>query len=227
MTKPDWELRITSEVSHGSFLGIGAPEAWADRLDTPLDPKYPARHSIWTPVADVMQERLYQKGMLRLDTSRLYIRNAASESFKLPMTEEQIRLPVEALRKLLDKYKPSLVLTFGVSVFMIALFAADESPLKLFKTTKLLGEKFRNRIEKYNENGVNIIPLLHVSISREKFLEAHRDFVGAYGNTPLNYFDYVGVELADLLLARLLDRPIWIMYLCLVRPMIILESLLS
>ena len=113
-------------------------------------------------------------------------------------------------KQILNKYKPSIVLTFGVSAFMLSLLATGESPQKLFKTTKLLGEQFRSRIDKYSDHKVNIIPLLHVSIARGRFLEAHRDFVGASGQAPPNYFDYVGTKLADLLLAKLPDKPIWI-----------------
>ena len=186
------------------LIGDSPPEAWADKLDTPLDPRHPARHSIWTSVADPMQDRLYTQGKLRLDTSRLYIRNA------MLSLDEQTQLSQERLKKLLDKYRPSVVLTFGASAFMIALPASDETPQKSYKTTKLLGEQFRSRIEKYDEHKVNIIPLLHVSIARGKFLEGHRDFVGPHGSMPPNYFDYVSTKLADLLLAQLSDKPIWI-----------------
>jgi len=41
------------------LIGDSPPEAWADKLDTPLDPRHPARHSIWTSVADPMQDRFY------------------------------------------------------------------------------------------------------------------------------------------------------------------------
>ena len=186
------------------LIGDSPPKKWVDKLDTPLDPRHPARHNIWTSVADPMQDRLYRQRGLRLDTSRLYIRNA------MLSLDEQIQLSGPRLKELLDKYRPSLVLTFGASAFMIALFASGEVPQKLYKTTKLLGEQFRSRIEKYDENNVNIIPLLHVSIARRWFLSAHRDFVGTYGSMPPNYFDYVGIKLADLLLAKLHDKPIWI-----------------
>jgi len=186
------------------LIGDSPPEAWADKLDTPLDPRHPAQHNIWTSVADPMQDRLYRQGKLRLDTSRLYIRNA------MLSLGEQIQLSGPRLKELLDKHRPNVVLTFGASAFMIALFASGEVPQKLYKTTKLLGEQFRSRIEKYDEHKVNIIPLLHISIARRWFLSAHRDFVGPYGSMSPNYFDYVGIKLADLLLAKLSDKPIWI-----------------
>ena len=192
------------------LIGDSPPEAWADKLDTPLDPRHPARHSIWTSVADPMQDRLYRRGKRRLDTSQLYIRNAMSKPLTGRGISEFLRLSEESLKEMLSNYQPNILLTFGVSAFMITLFASGESPQRIYDTTKLLGEQFRHRIENYDNNGVNIIPLLHVSISRGKFLEAHRDFVDGYGDTPSNYFDYVGTDLADLLLVKLSDKPIWV-----------------
>ena len=192
------------------LIGDSPPEAWADKLDTPLDPRHPARHSIWTSVADPMQDRLYRQRKLRLDTSQLYIRNAMNQPLATPIINEQTRQSQEALKELLGKYNPRIVLTFGVSAFMISLLASSEVPQRFFKTTKLLGEQFRSRIKNYDDHKVNIIPLLHASIARYRFLEAHRDFVGASGQVPPNYFDYVGTTLADLLLAKFSDKSIWI-----------------
>lgn len=186
------------------LIGDSPPEAWADKLDTPLDPRHPARHSIWTSVADPMQDRLYRQKKLRLDTSRLYIRNAKSQPL------ERTHQSQATLKELLNKYKPSIVLTFGVSAFNITLLASGGTSSIFANSVRLLGEQFRSRIEKYDDNKVNVIPLLHVSIARGRFLESHRDFVGVYGNTPPNYFDYVGTNLVDLLLAKLSDKPIWI-----------------
>ena len=186
------------------LIGDSPPENWVGKLDAPLDSRHPARHNIWTSAADVMQDRLYRQEKLRLDTSRLYVRNAMIN------LGESLQSSGARLTKLLDRYGPNLVLTFGASAFMIGLFASGEVPQKLYKTTKLLGEQFRGRIEKYDEHKVNIIPLLHTSVARRYFLSAHRDFVGPYGSTPPNYFDYVGIKLADLLLTKLHDKLIWI-----------------
>lgn len=128
----------------------------------------------------------------------------------MSQAEEQTKISIEILKILLDEHKPSIVLTFGVSAYMTALFASGESPQKIFQTTKLLGEQFRNHIENYHHDKVNIIPLLHVSIARRHFLEAHEYFVDGHGSVPSNYFEYVGVELADLLLARFSASPIWV-----------------
>lgn len=185
------------------LIGDSPPEKWADKLDTPLDPRHPARHNIWTSVADSMQDRLYRQGRLRLDTSKLYIRNAKNQPL------EQTHQSQAILKELLDKYKPSIVLTFGVFAFNLTLLASGDIPSIFANSAGLLGEQFRSRIKNFNDDKVNVIPLLHVSIAL-KFLESHRGFVDTHGNTPLNYFNYVGTKLADLLLAKLSNKPIWI-----------------
>jgi hypothetical protein len=186
------------------LIGDSPPDRWADELDTPLDPRHPARHNIWTAVADPMQDSLYRQSKRRLDTSELYIRNAKNQQL------EEVPQSQEILKELLNKYKPSIVLTFGVFAFNTTLWASGEVPSVFADSAKLLGEQFRSRIEKYDERKVNIIPLLHISISWGKFLPAHKGFVDVYGQTPPNYFDYVGTKLADLLLAELSDKKIWI-----------------
>lgn len=45
---------------------------------------------------------------------------------------------------------------------------------------------------------VNLVPLLHISISYGRFLESHRDFCGGDGK---NYFELVGARIGDLLIA--------------------------
>jgi len=192
------------------LIGDSPPEKWANRLDSPLDAKHPARHNIWTSVADSMQDRLYRQGRLRLDTSRLYIRNASDRPMTIANYQNQMQLSQKILKKLIERHKPKIVLTFGIYAFITTLLASGELPQKFFKTTKLLGEQFRSRIKNYDDHKVNVIPLLHVSIARGKFLESHRDFVGIDGKIHPNYFDYVGEKLADLLLANFSDKPIWI-----------------
>ncbi|MFA5077956.1 MAG: hypothetical protein WC541_00550 [Dehalococcoidia bacterium] len=191
------------------LIGDSPPKTWVHKLDTPLDPRHPARHNIWTSVADPLQDRLFRQSKLRLDTSQLYIRNAFDDPFDTS-TQEQKEISQGTLKDLINKHRPSLVLTFGVFAFMQTLYAASENPQKLYKTTALLGEQFRDRINNYDDCKVNILPLLHASIARGRFLEAHRDFLGVEVKICSNYFDYVGHELADLLLARFIDKSVWI-----------------
>jgi len=195
---------------HIWLIGDSPPKNWADKLDSPLDARHPARHNIWTSVADSIQDRLYRQRKLRLDTSQLYIRNTATQPLTKSTIQAQTQHSQKILKELIDKYKPKIILTFGVFAFKTTLLASGESPQK-FKTAKFLGEQFRSRIKNYDDHKVNVIPLLHVSIARRFFLEAHRDFIGSERETHSNYFDYVGEKLADLLLANFSsDKPIWV-----------------
>src|SRR4030065_460436 len=55
------------------------PAKWEARLSTPLDPRHPTRHNIWTPVLDEMQDGIYRASRQRIDTSGIYVRNALAE----------------------------------------------------------------------------------------------------------------------------------------------------
>lgn len=192
------------------LMGDSPPEAWMDKLDTPLDPRHPARHNIWTSVADIIQDKLYRQRKLRLDTSRLYIRNVMNKPLNKPITNKQMHLVQNELRRLFNKHKPIIVLTFGVAAFAMSTEAAGDIPPVFAKSARRLGEQFRSCINNFSDDKVNIMPLLHVSIARGKFLSAHRNFVDTYWHEPPNYFDYVGTKIADLLLTKLSDKPIWI-----------------
>ena len=62
------------------LLAESNPTRWQADLEAPLDPRHPARHSIWTSVADVVQDRVYRECGLRVETGALYIRNAVENS---------------------------------------------------------------------------------------------------------------------------------------------------
>ena len=62
-----------------SLLGDSNPRGWQNALKTPLDPRHPARHSIWTSVLEVIQDRVYRESRQRVDTVSIYIRNAVGD----------------------------------------------------------------------------------------------------------------------------------------------------
>ncbi|XUX00065.1 MAG: hypothetical protein TUN42_09240 [Dehalogenimonas sp.] len=190
------------------LIGDSPPDRTADRLESPLDPRHPARHNIWTPVVDTLQDRLFREKKLRLDTSRLYIRNAFSQP-----AANVAPLSKEILKDLIVKYHPTLVITFGTDAFKMVGLACDDPdrmPFSVIKNeTEILGEQFRRRIKKFRENDVNILPLLHISIALN-FLDSPHYFIGVSGTEFPNYFDYVGNAIADLLMKKLLNKRIWI-----------------
>ncbi len=198
------------------LVGDSPPKNWDQELETPLDARHPARHNIWTSVADYMQDVLYREKSLRLNTANLYIRNAISKVELKPGKEElswpRLQEEIESWNDRLQKYKPRAVLTFGAFAFELLRRAEKEEPPRPFGNwgTRELGAAFRERLRLYNPLQVNVVPLLHVSIARGRFLHSHRYFVGGEGSSEPNYFDYVGNKLAILFMQHMAKEKIWI-----------------
>ena len=199
------------------LIADSEPKSWHGLLLTPLDPRHPARHSIWTSVLDYMQEMLYRLERLRFASDRLYITNAVKQPEHKPIAtavDWPASLQEEScsLGEKLSHFRPKVLLTFGAFAFEFVRRACGEAVLFPFGhwTTRRLGEEFRKRLALYDSTRVNILPLLHVSISRGRFLESHSYFVGDVGKEPANYFEFVGTELAQLFLRQRKHLPIWV-----------------
>ncbi len=193
------------------------PRNWHQQLSTPLDPKHPARHNIWTSVLEYVQETVYKQEKLRFNARSLYIRNAVTnpdekpEGVRLNWSQE-LRDKIDALRTDLVHFRPKVILTFGAFAFEFVRRACSEEPIYPYShwSTVELGNEFRKRIALYDVSKINVLPLLHVSISRGRFLESHKYFVGEETKELPNYFEYVGDKLAKLFLQRLALEPIWV-----------------
>jgi len=195
------------------LIADSEPQKWQSKLDLPLDPRHPARHNIWTPVLYYLQDYLYRNGKLRLDTENLYITNAVKNPECKPkgtdlQWSKELQNRIKKLRTNLSNAKPNILLSFGAFAFEILRRTHGEEPKKYIHWgTRELGTEFRKRVNEYDSSQINIIPLLHVSIARGRFLESHKYFVGEEKG---NYFKFVGIELAELFLERLATKPIWI-----------------
>lgn len=199
------------------LIADSEPKNWHSLLATPLDPRHPARHSIWTSVLHYMQDALYRKAKLRFDERQLFIRNAVKDPDSKPDGEmedwaSELQEQAYQLGETFATFNPRVVLTFGAFAFEFARRAQDEEPSQHFTywTTERLGQQFSRRISNYDMSKTNIVPLLHVSISRSRFLQSHDHFVGDRMEKPVNYFEYAGTELANLFLTKLIDEPVWI-----------------
>ena len=193
------------------------PKNWQELLLTPLDPRHPARHSIWTSVLNYVQETLYTHDRRRFATDTLYIINAVKNPDDKPKATDVdwpdgLQKKTHSLRDRLLNFKPKIIITFGAFSFEFVRRACDNEFAVPFGkwSSKRLGEEFKKRVELYEPSRINILPLLHVSISRGRFLESHRDFVGEGGKEPANYFEFVGTKLASLFLKEAEKLPIWI-----------------
>ena len=103
------------------LIGDSPPENWKGRLSAPLDPRHPARHNIWTPVIDGIQDCVFRAERLRVDTDRLYVRNAIHDSRSKVSDRcrdwSVLREEIGELRGLMELYRPPLVFTFGAFAF--------------------------------------------------------------------------------------------------------------
>lgn len=199
------------------LIADSEPKHWQGLLLTPLDPRHPARHSIWTSVLDYMQETLYRQEKRRFASDQVYITNAIKNQDSKPVAMAPvwpagIQENIRSLGADLSHYRPKVVLTFGAFAFEFVRRACGEEASFPFGhwTTKRLGEQFKKRVRTYDSARFNVLPLLHVSISRGRFLEGHRYFVGEEGKEPANYFEFAGSELAILLLRYCDKLPIWV-----------------
>ena len=113
------------------------------------------------------------------------------------------------LHELLHKHRPALVFTFGSFAFEFTNRSLHMSDVKAYTywTTERLGDQFRARIRNFALRHVNVLPLLHTSIARGKFLVSHKYFTRDENG---NYFDYVADKVSALLLENKCDLPIWV-----------------
>ena len=196
------------------LVGDSNTKNWADQLGTPLDPRHPAIHNIWTPILDVIQDKVYRDSHLRIDASKLYIRNAIECATDKPDRREKDwseknQNKIKELNVLLRKYQPAFLFSFGSFSYEFCRRAMGEIPHHPFQywTTKRLGEGFREKIFNFQINQTNIIPLLHATIARRYFIISHNYYCG-YENA--NYFNYVGNNIAEIMLAHQQELKIWI-----------------
>ncbi len=205
------------EVGNKQFpiwlLGDSNPKNWQDVLITPLDPRHPARHSIWTPVIEIIQDKVYRKCKARVDTSALYIRNAIANPADKPLRNAAVWSPavqheIVILSELIEQFHPTILLTFGSFSFEFARRAQGKSPKAFGQwTTDNLSQEFKHRIDMFTSESTNVIPLLHTSISRGRFIESHNYFSGSKGG---NYFVFAGTAIADKLLEYQDQLQIWV-----------------
>jgi hypothetical protein len=193
------------------LIGDSEPASWRDRLATPLDPRHPTRHSIWTAVSDYMQEQIFVKCAKRLSASALYVRNAVRNATDKPTglqvdwgLDTNVTCAIADLAVGLARDRPLLVISFGQFAFEFCRRALDEQPQRSFGywTKRELGAEFRRRLSAPSSGGPLLAPLLHASVARGQYLEAHTEFCNVPPTTEPNYFKYTGVALADWIIEK-------------------------
>ena len=196
------------------LLGDSNPRNWDAALETPLDPRHPARHSIWTPILDIIQDRVFRSARLRIDTQPIYIRNAIEDPSQKPKSNQKIwpslvKSEVQAYREHLHTHLTKFTFAFGAFAYEFARRSTDEKPIRAYSYwgARHLGEAFRRKVQDFDLARINVFPLLHVSIARRRFIKSHDYFCDREG---ANYFEYVGEAISGLLIDHSSLLRIWI-----------------
>lgn len=198
------------------LIGDSNPPRSEKYLEVPLDARHPARHNIWTPILDIIQDRVYRAEGRRVDESYFFIRNAVECANTRPAGTLHL-WPEHLLAALADFHEevefnhPKLILSFGSFAFEFCRRAKGEIPHRTVRhwTTERLGDEFKQRTANdHNKEQTLLLPLLHATIARRHYLKSHEAF--CKGASRNNYFNYTGGILADWLLKRINSLDIWI-----------------
>lgn len=209
-------LRETGEKTFPIWLlGDSNPIRWQDSLETPLDVKHPVRHNIWTSILDVVQETVYQDSGIRLRTDTIYTRNAVQSPEDKPTNKErewhlQTMCELDKLKNLILTNEPIILITFGAFSFEFVRRATNE-PQQFPYThwdTKNLGRAFCDARDAFKPSAINVLPLLHRSISGGYFLKSHANFT--QGECCGNYFTFAGRTIASILLKHFKSKDVWL-----------------
>lgn len=194
------------------LIGDSEPDNYSEELQNPFDWKHPTVHNIFTPILYQIQEDLFDTGHW-IDRNKLYIRNAVEKS-SYWKNEANLNKEILNFRHLVNEYSPIIILSFGSRAFEFVRRALDKKDEKSEKSkqskpfdswsTYELGTEFAERCRDFNVSETNIIPLLHASICRGKFLEAHSNFCAGIRDinkemNEENYFIATGEMLSKII----------------------------
>jgi len=196
------------------LLGDSNPKNWQTVLETPFDPRHPARHSVWTPVLEVIQDRVFRRSRSRVDMSSVYIRNAIRDPAGKPRSNSIewgtiIERELQGFQEVVRQYQPIILFSFGAFAFEFARRALGGEPKRShsYWGVRRLGHEFRQRADHFDLNATNLLPLLHVSIARGRFIQSHEYFCNQQGG---NYFEFVGNRIAQKLMEHRDRLKVWI-----------------
>jgi hypothetical protein len=196
------------------LLGDSNPKSWHAVLKSPFDPRHPARHNVWTPVLEVIQDRVFRECRKRVDTSPVFTRNAVGDPTVKPSSRNiewktTVEKEVQVLRETVHEYRPGILFSFGAFSLEFARRALRQEPERAYGYwgTRKLRREFRRRIDQFNLDTTNLLPLLHVSITRGRFIQSHEYFCDEEG---ANYFESVGSRVAEMLIEHRHEPCIWI-----------------
>jgi hypothetical protein len=178
-----------------------------------INPKHPGvRHSIWRPVLDEIQDKVYRGIQTRIDTTNIYIRSALSDCGIVPNTlnwwEREVAAEIELLKEIVGEHKPKILISFGAFPFEFVRRVFEIKPQKgpKFWANSMLVDEFENSMENFDINKINRVPILRRVIVGKNCLE-HNNLSQ---NDIERYFQYVGTKIAQKIIENKDSLNVWI-----------------
>ena len=166
-----------------------------------LNPKHhDVRRSIWTPIIDEIQDKIYREIETRIDTTNIYIRNAINDCGKVPNTlnwwTPEVAKEIELFRESVLEYMPIILITFGAFPFEFVRRVFNLKPEKgpKYWSNSNLESEFERAIENFDINQTNRIPFLRQVNASSRLVEVYNYFNNMDNNT---YFRNVGTKMAE------------------------------
>jgi hypothetical protein len=102
-----------------------------------------------------------------------------------------------------------MLFSFGAFAFEFARRALGEEPKQShsYWGARDLGHEFRQRADQFDLSVTNLLPLLHVSIARGRFIQSHEYFCNQKSG---NYFEFAGSRIAQKLIEHRNKLGVWI-----------------
>ena len=179
-----------------------------------LNPKHPGVcRSIWTPILDEIQDKVYRKIETRIDTTNIFITNTINDIGKVPNTlnwwAAEVSKEIELFRESILEYKPKILISFGAFPFEFARRVFNIQPEKgpKYWSNSNLNSEFEKAIENFNINQTNRIPLLRQVSASSRFAE---DQSHSNRTDISNYFRDVVAKMADKIIENKDSLDIWI-----------------
>jgi hypothetical protein len=179
-----------------------------------VNPKYPTViHDIWAPILYEIQDRVYRKLHLRIETSNIFIKNAVSDiglvSNAANSRAAEVAQEIVKLRENIREFQPKILITFGTILDEFVRRVFDLKPEKgpNYWSTTNLDDEFERSIATFDINQTNRIPLVRRLAKSTKFIEDQNYF--SWEDTE-SYFREVGTKLADRIIENKDNLKIWV-----------------
>ena len=179
-----------------------------------VNPKYPAvRHDIWAHILDEIQDKVYRKLHIRINTEKIFIKNAVSDIGLVPNTlnwwAADVVQEIVMFRESVLKHQPKILITIGAFPYEFVRRAFEVKPKKgpKYWSNANLEDEFERSIANFDINRTNRIPLLRKVVMSGK-LNEYRNYSSLKENE--NYFRDVGIKIAKKIIENEHSLKIWI-----------------